>query len=104
MKIWSHTGSGKPGGSAPHRGVVMTGSDGEDGPKAFYIRIEALPGKVAEVLTMLRDILACFEGEPATGPWHRARYSETTFGVSTPSPILLAGRPLPTCATASRRH
>ena len=29
----------------PHRGVVVTGSNGEDGPKAFYIHTEALPGR-----------------------------------------------------------
>ena len=30
-------------GERAHAGVVMTGSDGFDGPKAFYILIEALP-------------------------------------------------------------
>jgi hypothetical protein len=53
----------------PHAGVVMTGSDGLDGPKAFYILIEALPGREEEVVQMLRDIRACVEDEPATGPW-----------------------------------
>lgn len=65
----------------PHRGVVMTGSDGQDGPKAFYIHIEALPGKGSEVEAMLRDILTCVEDEPATGPWYGVRYSETTFAI-----------------------
>jgi hypothetical protein len=66
---------------SPHRGVVMTGTDGDDGPKAFYIHIETLPGKGDEVVQMLRDILACVEDEPATGPWYGVRYSETTFGI-----------------------
>ena len=46
-----------------HEGVRMTGADGADGPKAFYIEIDALPGKESEVLQMLRDILACVEEE-----------------------------------------
>lgn len=65
----------------PHRGVLMTGADGEDGPKAFYIHMEALPGKEEEVAIMLRDILGCVEGEPATGPWYAVRYSTAVFGI-----------------------
>ena len=42
---------------------------------------KALPGKGDEVVQMLRDILACVEDEPATGPWYGVRYSETTFGI-----------------------
>ena len=76
---------------SPHRGVVMTGTDGDDGPKAFYIHIEALPGKGDEVVQMLRDILACVEDEPATGPWYGVRYSETTFGIFEAFPTI-AGR------------
>jgi hypothetical protein len=64
-----------------HRGVLMTGSDGEDGPKAFYIHVEARPDKVAEVREMLSEILGCVEGEPATGPWYAVQYSATTFGI-----------------------
>jgi hypothetical protein len=64
-----------------HEGVRMTGADGADGPKAFYIEIEALPGKEAEVLQMLRDILACVEEEPATGPWYAVRHSARTFAI-----------------------
>jgi hypothetical protein len=75
----------------PHRGVVMTGEDRADGRKAFYIHIEALPGKSDEVQQMLRDILACVEEEPATGPWYGVRYSETTFGIFEAFPNL-AGR------------
>lgn len=65
----------------PHRGVVVTGENGDDGPKAFYIHIEALPGKEEEVVVMLKDIFACVLGEPATGPWYGVRYSKTTFGI-----------------------
>lgn len=74
-----------------HRGVVVTGQDGDDGQKAFYIHIEAKPGKEAEVLRMLSDIHACVLDEPATGPWYAVRYSITTFGIFEAFPDL-AGR------------
>lgn len=64
-----------------HRGVVMTGEDGDEGRKAFYILIEARPGLEAEVLQMLKDIRACVENEPATGPWYAVRQSPTTFAI-----------------------
>lgn len=64
-----------------HRGVVMTGEDGEEGPKAFYILVEARPGREDEVLQMLRDIRACVEDEPGTGPWYAVRHSQTTFAI-----------------------
>lgn len=74
-----------------HAGVLMTGDDGPDGPKAFYIHIEARPGKEEEVRRMLADILACVQKEPATGPWYGVRYSPTTFGIFEAFPNL-AGR------------
>ena len=64
-----------------HEGVVMTGRDGPDGPKAFYILIEARPGKQDKVLQMLRDIRACVEDEAATQPWYAVRHSDTTFAI-----------------------
>jgi hypothetical protein len=75
----------------PHRGVKMTGQDGEDGPKAFYILIEALPGREADVVRMLADIRACVEDEPATGPWYAVRHSLTTFAIFEAFPDI-AGR------------
>ena len=75
----------------PHRGVVVTGENGEDGPKAFYIHIEALPGKEEEVVQMLSDIFDCVVGEPATGPWYGVRYSKTTSGIFEAFPNI-AGR------------
>ena len=65
----------------PHAGVVTTGDDGVEGGKAFYILIEALPGREEEVMQMLRDIQACVEDEPATGPWYAARHSPTRFAI-----------------------
>ncbi|MFL1485401.1 hypothetical protein [Marinobacter sp. LN3S78] len=65
----------------PHQGVQVLGEQGDEGRKAFYIHIEALPGMEAEVVRMLEDILHCVEDEPATGPWYAVRYSQTTFGI-----------------------
>lgn len=64
-----------------HSGVVVTGEDEGDGPKAFYIQIEARPGREEDVLRMLRDIYGCVLDEPATGPWFAVRYSQTVFGI-----------------------
>jgi hypothetical protein len=64
-----------------HAGVMMTGDDGSEGPKAFYILIEALPGWEEEVVRMLRDIRAHVEDEPATGPWYAVRHSPTRFAI-----------------------
>lgn len=74
-----------------HKGVIVTGDDGADGPKAFYILIEALPGKEEEVIQMLRDIRACVESEPATGPWYAVRHSVSTFAIFEAFPDI-AGR------------
>ena len=74
-----------------HEGVMMTGRDGQDGPKAFYILIEGRPGKQAEVLKMLREIHACVEDEPSTGPWYAVQHSESTFAIFEAFPNI-AGR------------
>lgn len=75
----------------PHAGVVLRGNNGADGPKAFYIHIEAEPGKEEEVIGMLHDIFNCVLGEPATGPWFGIRYTQTTFGIFEAFPNI-AGR------------
>ena len=80
-----------PSVARPHDGVQMLGFNGEDGRKAFYIHIEALPGKENEVVSMLEDILGCVEKEPATGPWYGVRFSQTSFGIFEAFPNL-AGR------------
>jgi len=80
-----------PAVEASHQGVKMTGSDGSDGPKAFYIEIEARPGKESDVVQMLRDILSCVEYEPATGPWFAVRHSKTKFAIFEAFPDI-AGR------------
>jgi quinol monooxygenase YgiN len=77
--------------TGPHRGVIMTGDDGADGRKAFSILIEAKPGREEEVIRMLRDIRACVEDEPATGPWYAVRLSRTEFAIFEAFPDI-AGR------------
>ncbi len=69
----------------------MTGDDGDDGPKAFYIHIEARPGHEDDVVTMLKDIFGCVLDEPATGPWFAVRFSPTVFAIFEAFPNI-AGR------------
>ncbi|CAG9165519.1 putative quinol monooxygenase [Cupriavidus respiraculi] len=76
---------------APHRGVEVLGEQGAEGRKAFFIRIEARPGQEDAVVQMLRDIRACVEDEPATGPWFAVRFSQTSFAIFEAFPDL-AGR------------
>lgn len=74
-----------------HRGVHVIGDQGAEGRKAFFIQIEARPGKEEAVVQMLQDIRACVEAEPATGPWFAVRFSKTSFGIFEAFPDL-AGR------------
>jgi len=75
----------------PHGGVQVLGEQGVEGRKAFFIQIEARPGHEEAVVQMLRDIQACVEDEPATGPWFAVRFSQTSFGIFEAFPDL-AGR------------
>lgn len=75
----------------PHRGVEVLGEQGDEGRKAFFIQIEARPGQEDAVVQMLRDIRACVEEEPATGPWFAVRFSRTSFAIFEAFPDL-AGR------------
>ncbi|GGE52163.1 hypothetical protein GCM10007421_28260 [Halopseudomonas oceani] len=65
----------------PHVGVLQIGEQGAEGRKAFYIHLEAKPGREDEVVQMLRDIRLCVEQEPGTGPWFAVRFSERVFGI-----------------------
>jgi len=76
---------------APHQGVQVVGEQGSEGRKAFFIQIEARPAKEEAVVQMLRDIRACVESEPATGPWFAVRFSQTRFAIFEAFPDL-AGR------------
>lgn len=77
--------------SAPHEGRRVLGEQGVEGRKAFFIELEARPGQEDAVVQMLRDIRACVEDEPATGPWFAVRFSQTKFAIFEAFPGL-AGR------------
>jgi len=48
---------------------------------ALFVRLEAKPGKEAEVEALLRGGLALAEQEPATTTWFGIRMGPTTFGI-----------------------
>ena len=62
-----------------HPGFVVNGLDDTPGQKAYYIHMEAKPGKEDLLQDFLRDIHAGIDQEPMTGPWFALRYSKTTF-------------------------
>lgn len=64
-----------------HPGFVIHGTDANPGHKAYYIHLEALPGKEELVAAFLRDINRGVLLEPGTGPWFGMRYSQTTFAI-----------------------
>ena len=71
---WSHDDSSHPG-------FVMNGleTSATPGPKAYYIHLEAKPGKEEALQQFLHDINNGVNKEPLTGPWFALRYSKTTF-------------------------
>ena len=66
---------------ASRRGFVQHGVDDTPGKKAYFIHLEAKPGKEELVQAFMRDIQAGVEKEPLTGPWFGLRYSQTTFAI-----------------------
>jgi quinol monooxygenase YgiN len=48
---------------------------------ALFVRLEAKPGKEAEVEEFLRGGLALVQQEPATTVWFGIRLGPTTFGI-----------------------
>lgn len=48
---------------------------------ALYVRLEAKPGKEAEVESFLRGGLAIVEEEPATTAWFAIKMGPSTFGI-----------------------
>jgi quinol monooxygenase YgiN len=48
---------------------------------ALYVKLEAKPGKEAEVEKFLKDGLALVQQEPATVAWFGIRMGPTTFGI-----------------------
>lgn len=48
---------------------------------ALLVRLEAKPGKEAEVESFLRGGLSVVQGEPATTAWFAMRLGPSTFGI-----------------------
>ena len=48
---------------------------------ALFVRLEAKPGKEAEVESFLRGGLAIVQEEPATTAWFAIRMGQSTFGI-----------------------
>jgi quinol monooxygenase YgiN len=48
---------------------------------ALLVRLEAKPGKEADVETFLRGALPLVEQEPATITWYAIRLGPSTFGI-----------------------
>ncbi|MGE5300971.1 MAG: putative quinol monooxygenase [Acidobacteriota bacterium] len=48
---------------------------------ALFVRLEAKPGKEAEVENFLRGGLAIVQEEPATTAWFAIRLGPSTFGI-----------------------
>ena len=48
---------------------------------ALAVKLEAKPGKEAEVEKFLRDGLAIVQQEPATTAWFAIRFGKSTFGI-----------------------
>ena len=48
---------------------------------ALLVRLEAKPGKEAEVASFLRGALSAVQAEPATTVWFATRFGPSTFGI-----------------------
>ncbi|KAK5170081.1 uncharacterized protein LTR77_004665 [Saxophila tyrrhenica] len=69
---WSDT-------EAANSTYLFHGVDDTPGKKAFFIHLEAKPGKEEQVASFLRDINDGVNQEPGTGPWFGNRFSKSTF-------------------------
>ena len=47
----------------------------------LYVRLEAKPGKEADVESLIKSSLSIAEGEPATKAWFGIRLGPSTFGI-----------------------
>ena len=48
---------------------------------ALYVRLEAKPGKEADVESFIKSGLSVVQGEPATAAWFGIRLGPSTFGI-----------------------
>src|SRR5215831_16858431 len=77
----SSTGSALPPGRAADRKSHFIRRRNAMVTKALYVRLEAKPGKEAEVEAFLRGGLAIVQQEPATTAWFALRMGPSTFGI-----------------------
>lgn len=49
--------------------------------RALFVRLEAMPGREADVENFLRGGLSIVEQEPATTAWFAVRIGPSTFGI-----------------------
>jgi quinol monooxygenase YgiN len=64
-----------------HPGFAFQGFNDTPGKKAYFIHLEAKPGKEQLVQEFLQDINNGVNQEPGTGPWFGLRFSKSTFGI-----------------------
>lgn len=48
---------------------------------ALFVKLEAKPGREAEVESFLKSGLAIVQGEPATTAWFAVKFGASTFGI-----------------------
>ncbi len=48
---------------------------------ALFVKLEAKPGREAEVESFLKSGLAIVQGEPATTAWFALKFGASTFGI-----------------------
>lgn len=61
---------------------------------AFLVRLEAKPGKEADVEAFLRSGLPLVEQEPGTTTWYGIKLGRRPTASSTPSPTTRGGKPI----------
>ena len=62
-------------------GWVRSGQDDTPGQKAYYINLEAKPGKEKEVADFLRSALPLVNGEPGTISWYAIQEGPSSFAI-----------------------
>jgi protease I len=61
--------------------LEQAGAAAEEAPVALFVRMEAKPGREADVEDLLRTGLSLVEEEPATTSWFGVRLGGNTFGI-----------------------
>lgn len=80
------------GTEQPHRGVLVTGDQGDEGRKAFYIHIEALPGREDQVMQMLNAFSPALSRNPQPDPGLDCAIRRPPSAYLKPFPIWQVGK------------